>query len=330
MKIPAPFRILSMAIALFVCSCGKKENTSGSVKVPTGPACEDVLPIDELAAHPNDPDRVAKGVPMDDIIPRKAITAGEEAVKKHPGTPRFHYQLGRAYEAGGQNEKAFSCYQTAAAMGHRMADYNLGLAYAQGKGARQDLDKAKQHFEKAVAAGVKTAAGELAYYVFNPEGFSNPEYFEAIYRGEVEKLKVSQTELATQLFNFITPFFQTSDCGRPISMVAAQKLGEHASMSNLGELLGGIVRSRRENPTSTGSRVDYEGVAKAGYQEGKDFTLKMSAQADVAQRDAQLFYDRHGCDSPVAKQFFANIEKYANNLGNASFWGEVEKRAYGK
>ena len=75
----------------------------------------------------------------------------------------------------------------------------------------------------------------------------------------------------------------------------------------------------------------FVGKAQAAiYQEGKDFTLKMSAQADVARRDAQLFYDRHGCDSPVAKQFFANIEKYANNLGNASFWGEVEKRAYGK
>jgi hypothetical protein len=324
------YRTASFLLVLFACSCGEKENPTGSAAIPSGPAYEGVLAIDELAAHPKDPDRVVKGVAMDDIIPRKAIDAGEEAVKKHPGTPRFHYQLGRAYDAGGQKEKAFTCYQTAAAMGHRMADYNLGLAYAKGEGVKQDLDKAKKHFEKAVTSGVKTAESDLAYYVFNPEGFSNPEYFEAIYRGEVEKLKVNQTELATQLFNFIAPFFKTDDCRQPISMVAAQRLGEHAAMSNLGELLGGMVRSRRENPTSTGSRIDYEGAARAGYQEGKDFTLKMSAQADVAQRDAQLFYDRHGCDSPVAKQFFANIEKYANNLGNASFWGEVEKRAYGR
>ena len=320
-------------IAFLLSSCGDRSDdgsTDASSIAPEGNPFEGTLPIDELAAHPNDPARVSKGLSMAEIIPRKAISAGQAAVAEHPGTPRFHFQLGRAYEAGKQDEKAFSCYRTAAAMGHAMADNHLGVAYAEGKGTHRDLDKAKPYFEKAVAAGIEIAKQSLNYYYFNPEDFSNPAYFEAVYRGEVKKLKVDQTELATQLFNFMTPFFKTEDCSQPISITAAQLLGQHAAMSNLGELLGGIVKSRKSNPPKRTGPIDHEGAAKQGYQEGQAFVLKMSMSADVAQRDAQLFYDRYGCSSPVAKQFFSHVEEYANNLGNPSFWNEVEKRAYSK
>ncbi len=34
--------------------------------------------------------------------------------------------------------------------------------------------------------------------------------------------------------------------------------------------------------------------------------------AGAAQSDAQLFYNRNGCTSPVARRFFHNVEFYAS------------------
>jgi hypothetical protein len=70
---------------------------------------------------------------------------------------------------------------------------------------------------------------------------------------------------------------------------------------------------------------DFSGAAKAGYESGRQFHLGVAMQVDRARADAQLFYDRPGCASPVAKRFFKNIENYCTSLDSASFRKEVER-----
>ena len=104
---------------------------------------------DRLAAHPDDPDRMAKGVAMTEIVPRRALVACESAVTEYPGEPRFHYQLGRSLAASGRHEEAVAACQRAADMGHRMALYNLGLAYSEGQGVTADHEQARTYLQLA-------------------------------------------------------------------------------------------------------------------------------------------------------------------------------------
>jgi len=286
---------------------------------------KEVHQIDKLAAHPSDPNRMSKGVAMEQIIPRPAIATGEQAIKDYPATPRFHYQLGRAYSAGGQKQKAILCFEKAAEMGYGMAFYNLGTAYGNGDGVTRNPKKSEHYLKKAITQGIEIAKAQLQYFVFNPEGFSNPKYFEALYKGEVAKLRVNRSEMATQMAYFTSPFMKSKELRPPISQSAAMKLAQHASANVMGGLLGDLVRSRNRNPSR-----GREDAAIKGYQEGQQMSLKLMMRESTGRKDAQLFFDRYGVDSPVAKQLFKNIETYANNLGNASFWKEAEKKAYGR
>lgn len=71
---------------------------------------------DRLAAHPDDPNRVADGRERKDIDLPKAIAACEAAVRADPKNPRLNYQLARVYGYAGQGEKALP-YRRAATEG---------------------------------------------------------------------------------------------------------------------------------------------------------------------------------------------------------------------
>lgn len=279
---------------------------------------EQVHTSDEYAAHPRDPDRMAPGVEMDKIVPRLALKHCEQAVKEHPGTARFHYQLGRAYAASGRHEDAFRCYLKADAMGYRMAAYDLGIAYAEGQRVPMDEGKAAEYFSKASKSGVD-AKEMLARLVFSAEGYSNPDFFQAAYEGKLKDANPGR--LAAYLTEFLSMFRNTDDCRSVVSGVAYSRIAEHGQMDVLGQMLGGMANSRSGRPPG-----DFTAAAKEGYETGREFRLNVAMQVDKARTDAQLFYDRHGCNSPVAKRFFKNIETYGAALGSASFKNAVERK----
>jgi hypothetical protein len=292
-------------------------DTRASNPVSAAAEYDKVHPSDEYAAHPRDPDRMAPGVALEKIVPRLALKHCEQAVKDHPNTPRFHYQLGRAYDASGRHEEAVKSYLKADAMGYRMAAFNLGWSHAEGKGVPADAAKAEQYFRKASKSGVD-ATEALAQFVFSSNGYSNPEFFEAAYRGKWKEAHPGA--LAAYLTQFLGAFRNTEDCQSVVSSYAYAKIAEHGQMNVLGRMLGGMAGARNRHTPG-----DFAGAAKAGYETGREFQLGIAIQVDKARADAQLFYDRHGCSSPVAKQFFENIEDYCTRLGSASFRKEVER-----
>lgn len=328
------FSIIAVAVALTGCSKANSDADHSNADRPEtqnganverarteskvlGKEYDRVHPSDEYAAHPRDPDRMAPGVEMDKIVPRLALKHCEQAVKEHPGTARFHYQLGRAYTASGRHEDAFRCYLKADAMGYRMAAFNLGNAYAEGQGVAMDEGKAAQYFARAEQLGVD-AKEMLARFVFTAEGYSNPEFFKAAYEGKLKDANPGR--LAAYLTEFLSLFRNTDDCRSVVSAYAYSKIAEHGQMDVLGQMLGGMANSRNRHTPG-----DFAGAAKAGYETGREFRLNLAMQVDKARTDAQLFYDRHGCDSPVARRFFKNIETYAAALGSASFKNAVER-----
>lgn len=60
---------------------------------------------DEVAAHPDDPERVANGVSRADMNVEAAISACRNALEADPDNPRLNYQLARAYGYAGRHDE---------------------------------------------------------------------------------------------------------------------------------------------------------------------------------------------------------------------------------
>ncbi len=57
--------------------------------------------------------------------------------------------------------KAKAWYEKAAAQGHAIAQYNLGITFSNGLGVPQDYTKAREWYEKAAAQGHEMAISNL-------------------------------------------------------------------------------------------------------------------------------------------------------------------------
>ncbi len=105
---------------------------------------------DRLAAHPRDPKKTAKGMQYDDLQPSRAIDACRNALVAHPGTPRFHFQLGRALHKAQSFSEALAEYRKAAGKGYEAAMINIGLMYYLGQGVTKDFDRAIADYTDAI------------------------------------------------------------------------------------------------------------------------------------------------------------------------------------
>ena len=144
-----------------------------------------ITDCDQLAAHPNDPQRKVDGIPLSEIDTNKAIPACETAVRQYPNDARLSYQLGRAYyhaknyqdaivqfrKAGSiylqglgvaqDYAEAVTWYRKAAEQGYAAAQNNLGSMYLNGRGVGQDDAEAVSWFRKAAEQGYGPAQGYL-------------------------------------------------------------------------------------------------------------------------------------------------------------------------
>jgi TPR repeat protein len=74
------------------------------------------------------------GVPFDDVDPKKAVPACEDALRRFPDSARLHNNIARAYEKAERLPDALAQYQIAAGMGYAPAINSLGIAYLAGCG----------------------------------------------------------------------------------------------------------------------------------------------------------------------------------------------------
>ena len=89
---------------------------------------DDIARCDTLAAHPDDPQKVAgvAGVPDEGLNVERALDACLAAVEADPDEPRLNFQLGRVLRAADRDEDAAGFLAQAAAAGHPGALAYLG------------------------------------------------------------------------------------------------------------------------------------------------------------------------------------------------------------
>lgn len=79
-------------------------------------------------------------------------------------------KLGIKFASLKQHQKAFLLFMQASDRGHRMAQFNLGLCYENGKGVEKDLAKAVECYENAAAQGQAGAMYNLAILYMQGDG----------------------------------------------------------------------------------------------------------------------------------------------------------------
>lgn len=128
---------------------------------------------DELAGDPWDKQRIGPIIKISSIDTDKAIKACSDALKTYPATPRFLYQLARAYRTDWQFDKALYYYQLAADYDYAAAQFGVGWIYERGKGVKSDDAKAAEWFRKAVLKGHAIAQYELGMLYEGGNDFGN-------------------------------------------------------------------------------------------------------------------------------------------------------------
>lgn len=87
---------------------------------------------DRLAAHPDDPFRLAPGVPTSVMDRPAAIRACRAELGRFEGNPRLAYQLARALTYDGRVTEALPLLEQAAGKGYPQASFVLGYLYLEG------------------------------------------------------------------------------------------------------------------------------------------------------------------------------------------------------
>lgn len=234
-----------------------------------------VTECDMLAAHPDDPQRMADGVADDDIVPRLAIMACEDAAASDPEDPRYAFQLGRALLVMGLKEKARNQFERAASSGYAAAEAYIGDLYQFGYGVTQDNKKAVEHYRKAAAGDFKIAESQIEQLTFDPSQYAGPT-IGALYAGDLQRVsKQSERPLRSYLHNFVLAMME--ECRSALTPKSIANFYLYYL------------------PTDENSETENIGIA---------------VQTHVGEYDAEVFLRRHGCEGPVAKQLFGNLNKF--------------------
>jgi hypothetical protein len=86
-----------------------------------------VTECDRLAAHPDDPHRVAPGVSQTQVDLARAVTACREAVARDPQNPRLNYQYARVLGYSGRGAEGLANRQAAVAADYPQALFVIGF-----------------------------------------------------------------------------------------------------------------------------------------------------------------------------------------------------------
>lgn len=117
-----------------------------------------VTECDRLASNPEDPDRVAPGVPREEVKLEAAIAACDAEAARQPANTRQRYQLARVLFYAGQTERAAKEMRAAADAGNRQAQFVYGaLISNRRENAPADMCLVEQYWLKSARAGRQAA-----------------------------------------------------------------------------------------------------------------------------------------------------------------------------
>jgi TPR repeat protein len=190
---------------------------------------------DRLAARPNQPERVAPGVPFARMDAAAAVRACEAAQRQFRDELRFIYQLARAQQRAGRLNEAADFYLVAAAQGYAPAQANLGLMHRNGEGGlSRDPREALRLFRLAAEQG--DPVGQVALGLTFVRGATRNEREAA----RLFRLAAEQGDAAGQ-YN-LGAMIEAGRGGQPRDRVAAIRLYRLAAAQGNAEALAALAR----------------------------------------------------------------------------------------
>jgi len=225
---------------------------------------------DILAASPDDPLRVAPGVPDDELVPRLAEMACAQALEHSQDIARHAFQLGRAKLELGKIDEALALFERAASEGSAIAHLFIGDAYHFGWKGSADPNAAKSSYETARNMGLVLADIALDQLLFDPDIFTTGPMLVVLLEGDIATaVSFAQNDLArAYLYAFALELSQA--CGSfllPSAVSALQAYRFPAGWSEASE----------------------QGNSELGLQDVK------------ATYDVEVMVDRHGCNGFVVE-----------------------------
>ena len=229
----------------------------------------DLLLCDRVAADPTDPDKPAsiKGAPI--IDPSDIPIAVKYCRRAATGARRATYELGRAYEAGGQMQDAIAAYRKAADKGSTAAMVELAGLYAAGNGIAKDAAQARALYQHAAESGnpralaALSALGQAAGQAVDP----------AQQRALLEAAAAANSADA----QFQLGLMYANGVGGPKDDFTARSWFEKAAVQNNADALdwmGSFAASGRGGPRDIGAAKAYYGRAAALGNEDAKVELK--------------------------------------------------------
>ena len=158
--------------------CGVEGPASSSAAKTSDPETASTPPVhdcDRLAANPHDPVRMGDGVELDQIQVEEAVRTCQRALEAYPGTARFEYQLGRAFQRKESYGEALTHFRSAADKAYAAAMNNLGLMYAQGRGVAKDDTQAVRWYRTAADKGDAIAMRRLGRVYLDGSGVAQDD-----------------------------------------------------------------------------------------------------------------------------------------------------------
>ncbi len=250
----------------------------------------DAVLCDRLAAYPSDLDKPAdtKGVARiaaDDVA--TAIKYCRQAATSAKASRRLSFQLGRAYEAGGQSQEAIAAYRRAANQGSTSAMASLAsLDKSAGGGARSG--ESRKMFERAAQAGDPVALNSMAMTYATGDGVP-VDYVKA------RSLFAQAAEGNNADAMFQLGLMTEQGDGGPKDDAAARALYEKAAArDHVGALerAGDFSLAGRGGPKSeTAAKTYYEKAAALGSADAKAALNKMKCPVTLTTKSGQRVTD---------------------------------------
>jgi len=306
---------------------------------------EHVHRCDQIGAHFDDIQKWAKGMTEDELAPQLAIKFCSLAVKEHPDTGRFYFQLGRAYWKAEQYHEAVDHLIKAFEMDHAAAAAYLGEAYSLGLGGYEvDVKTAREFYEAAALGGFEVDTSNLAgsnvkQEGFNPEVFERPEIIKALESGDFSALSEGKFWTILYLTKFNQFFKDQKDysfyqdvheqnpaaCGllyepeltKTLAMkgtfvdnpIMGNASNDGEALNNIAGVLENLLKDFTSQQQGTGRRT-IDGIKMT--KKLTTIELDLEVLKESAEKDAFRLSTTFGCESDIIKRVYVNIWKFTS------------------
>ncbi len=155
------FLLVSVALAVALPAHSQSTTPSWKTFDPTTYS-ENVTKCDQLAGHPDDPNKVVAGLERPEMDLPAGIKACQDELKRDPNNPRIQYLLARVLTYSGRVEEAIPYIEKSAAANYPQSLFVTGYLYLSGayKAQKNPCRAAELIYESALYG---RRAGLLGY-----------------------------------------------------------------------------------------------------------------------------------------------------------------------